>query len=119
MTSPGSGSNGARLSGWPVSASDPIVRPWKPPWAATIFVLPVSRDILKATSLASVPELQKNTRAGAPRWSVSASANAIPGSVAYRFEVCPNVFSWVVTASITAGCRCPSTLTAMPPSRST
>ena len=29
-----------------------------------------------------------------------------------------NVFSWVVTASITAGWRWPSTLTAMPPSRS-
>ena len=62
-TSPGSGANGSCLAGWPVSASEPIVRPWKAPWAATSFVRPVSRVILKATSLASVPELQKNTRA--------------------------------------------------------
>ena len=36
VTSPGSGSNGARLAGWPVSASAPMVRPWKPPSAATM-----------------------------------------------------------------------------------
>ena len=29
VTSPGSGANGACLAGWPVSASEPIVRPWK------------------------------------------------------------------------------------------
>ena len=32
---PGSGRNGSCLAGWPVSASAPIVRPWKPPSAAT------------------------------------------------------------------------------------
>ncbi len=46
-----------------------MVRPWKAPWAATSLVRPVSRVSLKATSLASAPELQKNTRAGTPRWS--------------------------------------------------
>ena len=50
----------------------------------------------------------------APRWSTRASASATPGSVAYRFEVWPSVSSWVVTASMTAGWRCPRTLTAMP-----
>jgi hypothetical protein len=44
-----------------VSASDPIVRPWKEPSAATSFVRPVRRDSLKAASLASVPELVKKT----------------------------------------------------------
>ena len=73
----------------------PIVRPWKPPCAATSFVRPVSRDSLKAASLASVPELQNNTRVSvsAPSRPTSASASAIPGSVAYRFEVCPSVTS--------------------------
>ena len=52
--------------------------------------------ILNATSLASVPELQKNTRApaSAPSSPTSASASAMPGSVAYRFDVWPSVFSW-------------------------
>ena len=94
VTSPGSGANGSCLDGWPVSASEPIVRPWKAPWAATSFVRPVSRVILKATSLASVPELQKNTRApSAPSSPTSASASAMPGSVAYRFDVWPSVLS--------------------------
>jgi hypothetical protein len=61
-TPPGIGSNGARLSGWPVRASAPMVRPWNALSAAMILGRPVSRAILKAASLASVPELQKNTR---------------------------------------------------------
>ena len=56
------GSNGARLAGWPVSASAPIVRPWNAPSAAMIRGRPVSRAILNAASLASAPELQKITR---------------------------------------------------------
>lgn len=36
-----------------------MVRPWKPPWVATMCGRPVSRPILKAPSLASAPELQK------------------------------------------------------------
>lgn len=31
VTSPGSGRNGVCLAGWPVSAREPMVRPWKPP----------------------------------------------------------------------------------------
>ena len=65
LTSPGSGANGACLVGCPVSASAPIVRPWKPPCAATSLVRPVRRESLNAASLASVPELQNNTRASA------------------------------------------------------
>ena len=47
-----------------VSASAPMVRPWKPPSAATTWVRPVRRVSLNAASLASVPELVKNTLAG-------------------------------------------------------
>ena len=36
-TSPGSGANGACLAGWPVSASEPIVRPWKAPLGGNEF----------------------------------------------------------------------------------
>ncbi len=36
-----------------------MVRPWKPPAAATMCVRPVSLPILKAASLASAPELAK------------------------------------------------------------
>ena len=46
-----------RLAGWPVSASAPMVRPWKAPSAATTPVRPVRRAILNAASLASAPEL--------------------------------------------------------------
>ena len=49
-----------------VSASEPMVRPWKEPSAATRWVRPVRRVSLKAASLASVPELVKNTRPGLP-----------------------------------------------------
>ncbi|CFE64394.1 Uncharacterised protein [Mycobacterium tuberculosis] len=103
-----------------MSASEPMVRPWKASWAATSFVRPVSRDSLNAASLASAPELQKNTRVrwSAPSSATSSSASAMPGSVAYRLEVCPSVDICRVTASMTAGWRWPSTLTAMPPSRS-
>ena len=44
-------------------ASAPIERPWKAPSVAMILVRPVSRVILNAASLASVPELVKNTLA--------------------------------------------------------
>ena len=38
-----------------------MVRPWKPPSAATTWVRPVRRVSLNAASLASAPELEKNT----------------------------------------------------------
>src|SRR5579875_3727930 len=62
------GPNGSRIEALPVIASDPMVRPWNPPSAATI----TGRDgpwrrrtSLSAASLASVPVLAKNTRPSA------------------------------------------------------
>ena len=51
-----------------MSASAPVVRPWKAPSAATMPVRPVRRASLMAASRASAPELQKKTfdPAGAP-----------------------------------------------------
>ena len=73
------------MLGWAVSANDPIVRPWNDPLATTTVERPVNRVILKAASLASAPELQKKTRAvSSPASETSRSANASPGSDAYR-----------------------------------
>ena len=101
-----------------------MVRPWKPPSAATTWVRPVRRVSLNAASLASVPELARNTRPGpaAPPGSASASsfsARRTWGSLAKKFEMWPSVESWSVTAATSAGWPWPRALTAMPPSRST
>ncbi len=96
-----------------------MVRPWKPPSVATMCVRPVSRPILKAPSLASAPELQKNTLPSRPkRWS-SCSASATGGSATKRLETCPREAIWVETASTIAGWAWPSALTAIPPTKST
>ena len=63
ITSPGSGAKGSRYLGLWVIASAPSERPWNAPSVAMILVRPVIRVILNAASLASVPELVKNTRA--------------------------------------------------------
>ena len=105
-----------------VSASAPIVRPWKPPSATTTWVRPVRRVSLNAASLASVPELVKKTlpSAGAlPSSPSSFSASSTWGSLVKKLEMCPSVPSWLVTASTSAGWAWPSALTAMPPRRST
>ena len=105
----------------PVSASAPSVRPWKPSSAATTHVrrAGAGRASLSAASLASVPELQKNTRPPArPSRPSSRSASATPGSCTKRLEVCARVATWRVTASTSAGCAWPRDVTAMPPSRS-
>ena len=54
----------------PVAASVAIVRPWKEPVSVTMVLLPLPylsnaylRAVLMAHSLASAPELEKNTRA--------------------------------------------------------
>ena len=65
-TPPGSGSNGARYASLAVSAKAPMVRPWKAPSRAMILVrvfrgVEFRRASLNAASLASVPELAKNT----------------------------------------------------------
>jgi len=55
------GSKGSRAAGLWVTASDPIVRPWKP-WvkATNFFFLVLTRASFKAPSLASAPEFAKN-----------------------------------------------------------
>ena len=56
-----SGSNAARFAGWPVTASAPVVRPWKLCSSAITPGLPVAlRAYFSAASFASAPELQKN-----------------------------------------------------------
>ena len=93
MTSPGSGSKGARYFGLWVMASAPIDRPWNAPSVEMILVRPVIRVILNAASLASVPELVKNTRASpGPSGSTSAasrSARATCAGVAKKLETWP------------------------------
>ena len=98
-----------------------MVRPWKPPSAATTWVRPVRRVSLNAASLASVPELVKNTFAGpAPDQRRRASRRARPAAgLVKKLEMWPRVCSCSVTAATRAGWPCPSALTAMPPSRST
>ncbi len=95
-----------------------MVRPWNPPSVATTWVRPVIRDSLNAASLASAPELQKNTLPGRPARASNSSASATGGSAAYRLDTCPRVATCRVTAATTAGWAWPSTLTAIPPSRS-
>ncbi len=96
-----------------------MVRPWKAPWRATRWVRPVRRLILNAASLASAPELQKNTRPPSrPSSASSRSARAMVGSAMKRLETWPRVAICRLTASTTAGWAVPRALTAMPPSRS-
>ena len=81
-----SGSNGLRYSGRSVAASVANSRPWNEPENATISGLPDHlRTNLNAASLASAPELQKNTRSAKER-ATSSSASRSPASVRYRFE---------------------------------
>ena len=97
-----------------------MVRPWKPPSAATMRVRPVRRDSLTAASIASVPELAKKTAEpdGAPATSSSRSASSTCAVVVKKLETCTSRAAWALTAATTAGCAWPSTLTAMPASRS-
>ena len=117
-----SGANGVRLPSWPVIDSAPIERPWKPPSPATTVPRPVRRASLNAASFASVPELAKNTRPPrVPAGSSSASsrsARRTVGSFMTRLLVCPSTATWALTAPTTAGCACPSALTAIPATRS-
>ena len=111
---------------FPVSASAAEVRPWKLFSAATMTGRPAPwrrRTTLTAASLASVPEFAKKTRPSAgppalPSRPSSRSASATSPSCRNRLDVCAMLFTWRVTASVTAGCACPSALTAMPAIRS-
>ena len=76
-----SGANGACLLSCGVAESAPNVRPWKPPWSTT--KRPPGRRLrasFRAASLASAPELQKNTLPPSER-AVSRSASRVIGSV--------------------------------------
>src|SRR3546814_5485584 len=97
-----------------------MVRPWNPCSIATTCVRPVRRVSLKAASLASVPELEKNTLPDpwAPSSASSFSASSTCGAVAKKFDVCPSVPSCVLTASTSAGWAWPNEFTAMPPRKS-
>src|SRR6266536_164230 len=75
-------------AGLPVAARVARVRPWKPPSAATIptarsplVALAQRLPTLMAASLASAPELEKNTLAGGPKRSTSRSARSTCGPV--------------------------------------
>ena len=76
-----SGTKGACLASCGVADSAPYVRPWKAPWTTTTS--PAARSLrasLIAASLASAPELQKNTLP--PRLdSDRRAARRMPGSV--------------------------------------
>lgn len=77
------------------------------------------RLILRAASLASAPELQKNTRPPSrSNRSSSRSASRTVGSAMNRLETWPSCPICAVTASITAGWAVPSAFTAIPPTRS-
>ena len=100
-----------------------MVRPWKAPSMAMMIGRdppPARRAILKAASLASVPELEKNTAEplGRSRTSWSFSASAICGGEVKKFEMWPRVDACSVMALTQAGWQWPSALTAMPASRS-
>src|SRR5699024_9535661 len=106
-----------------VSASEPIVRPWKAPSMAMMNGRPpppARRAILNAASLASVPEFEKNTAdpSGRSRISCSFSARPIWAGEVKKFEMWPSVLACSAIAAVQAGWAWPSALTAMPASRS-
>ena len=111
--------------GCAVAASAPSVRPWKLLWNETISTRSFSprsqacrRASLMAASLASAPELEKNTRS-AKEAATRRSASRIEGSLQYRFEAWMSLPACSWMAATRPGCPCPSEDTAIPPTRST
>jgi hypothetical protein len=86
-TPPGSGSNASRMWALPVSAREPMVRPWKPSTSASTRLRAppelLSRASLNAASFASAPELPNQARpwSPAPASRVMRSASSSAGSV--------------------------------------
>src|SRR5690625_6221698 len=82
-----------------------MVRPWKEFVSARMRGRPVRRAILKAASLASLPELAKKTPdpSGASASRSSFSASSIWGAVAKKLETCPRVSACFVSADRIAG----------------
>ncbi len=81
----------ARFAGWPVTASAPVVRPWKLCSSAITPGLPVAlRAYFSAASFASAPELQKNACAP-PNRSDRRRASACAGSVREQVRRVPEL----------------------------
>ena len=79
-------------------------RPWNAPSVEMMVLRPVIRVILNAASFASVPELVKKTFASsAPVMLLNRAARATWAGVAKKFETCPRVAIWPVTADSTVG----------------
>ena len=97
-----------------VADSAPYVRPWNAPWATTTS--PRGRALrtsLIAASLASAPELQKNTDDPNDR-SHSRTASRTFESVVNRFETCISLPTCSCTAATTFGWQWPTLLTEIP-----
>ena len=72
-----------------------------------------------AVSLASVPEVVKNTRAsGMPLMAAISSASSIIGSQRYSVEVCSTLAACSLMAAVTAGLLCPTMVVSTPPKKS-
>ena len=113
-----SGANGACLDSWGVAESAPYVRPWNAPWNTTIS--PRGRALrtsFSAASLASAPELQKNTAEPNER-STSRSASRTIGAFQYRFDTCISRAACSWTAATTCGWQWPVLQTAIPARKS-
>ena len=120
---PGTGSKPCVYLAWPPTLTVNSVRPWKALKNETMrflcgaMPLPRLRASLKAASLASAPELQKNTRS-AKVASVSALASFSAGSLVITLERCQSLPACSVSAFTITGCAWPRTFTAMPPAKS-
>src|SRR6266849_5880453 len=119
----GSGWNGSEYLGWPPAVTVASVLPWNEPDVVMISNAPPRlraphlRATLIAASLASAPELQKNTRDGKESWT-SRRARSTWGRVKYRLDVWMRICAWAATAEATAGWAWPRRLTAIPATRS-
>src|SRR3546814_19453008 len=82
------------------------------------FVLAQRRASLNAASLASPPELQKNTRS-ANVSSVSRCASLSAGSLVTTFDRCQSFCACWFSALTITGLAWPSTVTQIPPAQST
>ncbi len=103
-----------------VSATDPSVRPWKPPRNATTPGRPVTRRAsLTAPSMTSVPALEKNTVSkGSGSAADSSAARRAVGSAYPAPLMCTSLSTWRWMAAVTAGWPWPRTVVAMPQTKS-
>ncbi len=110
---------------WPPAVTVNSVRPWK------AFSVEITRSLcapkrscaqrrasFSAASLASAPELQKNTRSANVDWT-SRSASRSAGSLVNQFETCQSLRACSSSARTIAGWQWPSAVTATPLAKST